>query len=138
VIRVVCGVVGVAAVGYGGWLLLRRGWDEVAAAGTWLAGGVLVHDGLLAPLVVGAALLGLRFLPPRWRGPVAGGLVVLGSVTLMAVPVLGRFGSRPDNPTLLDRNYVAGWGLIAALTALGVVLAAYHHHRDRTGGPRGR
>jgi hypothetical protein len=56
---------------------------------------------------------------------VAGGLVVLGSVTLLAVPVLGRFGARPDNPTLLDRNYAAGWVVLAAATAAGVVLAAY-------------
>ena len=37
------------------------------------------------------------------------GGVVLGSLTLLAIPVLGRFGERPDNATLLDRNYTVGW-----------------------------
>ena len=37
---------------------------------------------------------------------------------LWAIPVLGRFGARHDNPTLLDRNYVAGWALVAGLTLL--------------------
>jgi hypothetical protein len=38
---------------------------------------------------------------------------------VVAVPVLGRFGARPDNPTLLDRPYVLGWLVLAALTLLG-------------------
>ncbi len=42
------------------------------------------------------------------KAPAVVGCVVLGSVTLLAVPVLGRFGERSDNPTLLDRNYTAG------------------------------
>ena len=45
---------------------------------------------------------------------------MLGSVTLLAVPVLGRFGARADNPTLLDRDYIAGWLVLAGLVAVGV------------------
>jgi hypothetical protein len=48
--------------------------------------------------------------------------VVLGTVTLSAVPVLGRFGARADNPTLLDRHYLLGWLVFAVL--VGVVTAA--------------
>ena len=51
----------------------------------------------------------LPLLPRAARAPAVVGFVVLGSVTLLAVPVLGRFGARPDNATLLDRDYVVGW-----------------------------
>ncbi len=53
------------------------------------------------------------------------GFVVLGSATLLAIPVLGRFGERPDNPTLLDRNYTAGWLVLAALVAGGVAIGCW-------------
>jgi hypothetical protein len=83
---------------------------------------VLLHDGLLAPLCVAAGALLVRLVPGVARPPAAVGLVVLGSVTLMAVPVLGRFGARPDNPTLLDRPYGPGWLGLLALVAVGVGL----------------
>ena len=59
------------------------------------------------------------------RAAAAGGLLVLATVTLAAVPVLGRFGAKPDNPTLLDRPYLTGWLLIAGLVVLGTVLAGW-------------
>ena len=138
--RLVLGALGVAAATYGGWLLLDRGNDFVAVA-TWLVVGVVLHDGLIAPLTILVCLVAARLLPAPARAPAAAGLVVLGSVTLLAVPVLGRFGARPDNPTLLDRNYAAGWGVIAALTVAGVLLATYaaaRRTRRRTGGPGAR
>ena len=46
---------------------------------------------------------------------------MLGTLTLLAVPVLGRFGARPDNLTLLDRNYPAGWVVVAAIVCTAVV-----------------
>ena len=64
---------------------------------------------VLAPLTIGAAVAA-RLLPraPAGRGR-RSALVVLRTVTVTAIPVLGPWGARPDNPTLLDRNYVAGW-----------------------------
>ena len=140
-IRVVLGALGVAAASYGGWLLYDRGWDAFVAAATWLVAGVVLHDGLLAPLTILVCVLATRLLPAPAKGPAAAALVVLGSVTLLAVPVLGRFGARPDNSTLLDRNYAAGWAVLAALTVAGVVLATYaatRRTRRRTGGPGAR
>jgi hypothetical protein len=105
----------------------------------WLAGGVVLHDLVLAPLVVLLGVALARVLPGAARGPVVVGAVVLGSVTLLAVPVLGRFGARPDNPTLLDRPYWAGWSLLAALTAVAVatgvaVVRSRQRRRSREGG----
>ena len=56
---------------------------------------------------------------------------MLVTVTLATVPVLGRFGALPDNPTLLDRPYLAGWSVLAGLVAAGVVAATVARARRR-------
>ena len=124
------GLAGGLAAAYGGWLAVSRGHDHRDLA-VWLAGGVLLHDGVLAGtvLVLGAVLL--RVLPRAAKAPTAAGAVVLGSLTLLAVPVLGRFGARADNPTLLDRGYWAGWLVLAGLTVAGVVTASLLRSRRR-------
>jgi hypothetical protein len=121
--RILVAVAGVAAAAYGALLLLQEELGEVAGAAGWLASGVVLHDLVLAPAVTALVVLASRLLPPAWRGPAAAALVVLGSVTLLAVPVLGRFGAREDNPTLLDRPYVAGWAVLAGLTVLATLVA---------------
>ncbi len=114
------GLVGV----YGGYLLLsRQDTADHLDTALWAAGGVVLHDFVLAPLVIGLFALLTRVLPRAARGPAVVGLVVLGSVTLLAVPVLGRFGARPDNATLLDRAYGPGWLVLAGLTLLAVAVA---------------
>lgn len=121
--RVVLGIVGLAAMAYGGLLLVRRLSVDLLDSALWLGGGVLVHDAVLAPVVLALALLVIPRLPEVARAPVTVGAIVLGSVTLVAVPVLGRFGASPGNPTLLDRDYVTGWLVLAALTLAGVAVA---------------
>lgn len=134
--RAVTGVVGVLLVAYGVVLLLtRQEPDQVASAGVWLAAGVVLHDAVLAPLVLAAGFAGARLLPAQARGPAAAGLVVLGSVTLLAVPVLGRFGARSDNPTLLDRPYGTGWLLLAGLVFATVVGASVVRSRHGVAPP---
>lgn len=130
--RTVVGALGTALVLYGGWLLVTRGHDLVAVA-VWLVAGVVLHDGVLAVLTIALGGLAVRLAPAPARAPLVVGLVVLGSTTLLAVPVLGRFGARPDNPTLLDRDYTAGWLVLAGLTALAVVVATLVRSRGRSG-----
>jgi hypothetical protein len=123
--RLVIGGAGVLLGLYGAWLLLsRQDPAELVNAALWLASGVVLHDLVLAPLVLLLVALGGRVVPPYARGPAVAGLVVLGSVTVLAVPVLGRFGARADNPTLLDRDYPAGWLALAGLVLLAVVVAS--------------
>ena len=64
-----------------------------------------------------------RRLPAYVRAPAAVGPVVWGSVTLLAVPVPGRFGARDDNRTLLDRPYVVTGLVGCAVTVLLVGVA---------------
>jgi hypothetical protein len=125
-------VAGTAVAAYGGWLLWNLRRETLPEVALWWAGGVVLHDFVLVPVVLGAGVLLARFLPDALRAPAAVGAVVLGAVTLLAVPVLGRFGARPDNPSLLDRNYTVGWLLVAGLVVVAVAAGALWRRR-RTG-----
>jgi hypothetical protein len=131
-VRWTTGALGVLIATYGGWLLISRGHDLLDVA-VWLAAGVALHDGVLAAVTVVLGAAAVRLVPARARAPLVVGFVVLGSVTLLAVPVLGRFGARPDNPTLLDRDYTAGWLVLVAITALAVAAATLVRSRRARG-----
>lgn len=127
------GLVGVAAGCYGGWLLLtRQAGEDLASAGQWLVGGVVLHDLVLAPLVIVLVALAGRLTPRSLRAPAAVLLVVVGSVTLLAIPVLGGFGRREDNPSLLDRDYTTGWlllvGVLVGLVGLGFLVQRWRRN----------
>ena len=127
-------VAGGALLLYGVWLLLSRQdpsqWLEV---GIWLGAGVVAHDAVLSGLVIGVCLLGSRVLPRAWQAPAVIALVVWGGLTITAIPVLSGLGVRPDNPTLLDRPYVATWWTISAIVVLLVAVAGFvRSRRTRT------
>ncbi|TQK68636.1 hypothetical protein [Nocardioides sp. SLBN-35] len=138
--------VGVAAIGYGGWLVLTtvppHRWFAVVL---WLVAGVVVHDAVIAPVSLAAG-----WALDRWgvasagrraaRDAIGTGLLLVGSLTLVAVPVLGGWGRRPDNPTLLDRDYVGGWLGVVALVVVGLgarSLVVLGSRRTAAGGDHG-
>ncbi len=129
-VRSILGVAGVGLAAVGLWKLLGQDGADLRDALLWLVGGAVVHDAMLAPVVVLVGAVVIRALPVWARMPVVAGFVVLGSATLMALPVLGRFGAREDNPTLLDRDYVGGWLVLALLTTLGVAVGSWWQRRQ--------
>ncbi|MCW2757684.1 MAG: hypothetical protein JWO46_1430 [Nocardioidaceae bacterium] len=133
--RLGIGALGVLVAVYGAVLLLKQGWDNLLATVYWLAGGVVLHDGVLgiALIVIGALVVAL--VPARVRAPIAAGLIVLGTVTATAIPVLGRFGARPDNLSLLDRNYTVGWLVFAALVVVASAAGVARATRVPSEGP---
>lgn len=132
--RLLLGAAGAALGLYGLLLLLTRQepgqWFEVAL---WLGAGVVAHDVLLSGLVIGACLLGSRLLPAPWRAPAAIALVVWGALSVVAVPVLVGGGVRADNPTLLDRPYVATWWVVSAIVVLTVAVTGLIRARRARG-----
>lgn len=122
-LRALIGALGIGAGGYGAIELLDLGLDNLRDTAIWLVGGVLLHDGVVAPLTVATGVLVMTALRRPLPAPVVTGAIVLATVTVVAVPVLGRFGARADNPTLLDRNYVLGWLALATLTVVVVGVA---------------
>src|SRR5215208_3499810 len=132
--RAVMLVLGVAAGAYGGFRLLDLGWDNTRATLVWLVGGVLLHDGVLAPLTMVVAAVAVRLIPRDRLAPFVVGLVVLAPVTLLAVPMLGGFGARADNPTMLDRPYWLGWSVLVTLVVTAILVARYTGRRRRPAG----
>lgn len=137
IVRVVLIALGVGLACYGAVLLLDLGTDNLFATGRWLIGGVILHDGLLGPATIILAALVLRLTRGRVPAPVILAALVLGSVTLVAVPVLGRYGARADNPTLLPRDYTVGWLVFAGLTFLLAALAVLRGRGSTKGGEDG-
>jgi hypothetical protein len=133
--RAVTLALGLVAGAYGVLLLLELGWANTRATLVWLVGGVVLHDAAFAPVVLVVSLAALRLAGPKRLAPWTVALVVLVPVTLVAIPVLGRFGEDPRNATLLDRNYWLGWSALVTLVALTVLVGtAASRRRD---GPEG-
>ncbi|WNZ13465.1 hypothetical protein [Streptomyces sp. 11x1] len=120
VTRVLAGVAGAALMGFGLSLLLEV--RDLTGALVWLAGAVVLHDVVIAPLVLLAGLVAVR---GRARGPVRGALVVAGALTVVALPALLRPG-RTANSSVLPLDYPRNWmiALVAVAAVTVLVLAA--------------
>ena len=84
----------------------------------FVVGGALLHDLIVAPLVIVAGVLLARAVPGRARAVVQGALAISGIVALFSYPLVRAYGLAANNPTSLPRNYTAG-----LLIVLGVVWA---------------
>ncbi|MFG2875668.1 hypothetical protein ACGFYU_11795 [Streptomyces sp. NPDC048337] len=117
--RYVMGGFGLVLAAWGGWLLCRQ--PEPWRIAAWLGGAVVVHDGFIAPLVIAIAALaaaaGLRL-----RGLPRGALIVMGSLTAIALPPLLRPGG-VANPTVLPLEYLRNW--LLAMAAVALLTIAY-------------
>ncbi|ADD42659.1 hypothetical protein [Stackebrandtia nassauensis] len=122
----------VTGVGFAAWgaagLLAEQSPADLTGLAVWLGMAVAVHDGLLAPLSLLAGALAwraLRPLPRPVRQFTTGGLLVAGTLALLALPLLIRYPV-VSNPTALPQSYGSnlGWLLVTVLGATGVVTLA--------------
>ena len=133
--RRVFAVAGLALLAYGvARLFLVVAWPDLVLLAAWLVGALVVHDGLLSPLVlaVGAALR--RWLPARGRRHVQLALLTGALITVVAVPMIYLEGSQPPEKAILLQHY--GLNLTLVLAAVAVVtlgLYAVRVARDRRG-----
>ncbi len=112
--------VGWAVIGWGVFGIFSNSLDtRPANLAKFVVGGALLHDLLVAPVIILAGVLIGRAVPGRARGPVQAALVVSGIVALFAWPLVRGYGLAANNPTSLPHNY--GLNL---LIVLGVVWAA--------------
>jgi len=129
-IRALLGFIGVAAIGWGLWLIRDDGLERWRSQAVWVAGGVLAHDALIAPLVVILGVAAARLWRPQTRRPIAVGFIVWATVSVAAANVLLPIGGRPDNPSLMNRPYVLAW---LAFTVVVIATAAVAVARGRIG-----
>jgi hypothetical protein len=132
-VRIALGLAGIALAYIGVRDLLGFDWSRLVSVLEWLIAGNVLHDVILAPLVVAAGVVLVRTLPAWARQPVVTGLVVIGVMTLVAVPVLGNFGNEATNPSLMPRNYWAGWFGFVALVIVAVAVGCWWNRRGAAG-----
>jgi hypothetical protein len=87
----------------------------------WLGGALVLHDALIAPLVL---LVGWVLVRGGVRGPVRGALLVGSALTAVALPVLLR-PEKPANSSVLPLDYPRNWllTLVAVATVTAFLLA---------------
>ncbi|WP_327342291.1 hypothetical protein [Streptomyces europaeiscabiei] len=127
VLRVLTGAAGVALMGVGASLLLDV--RDLTGVLVWLGGAVVLHDVVIAPLVL---LVGLVAVRAGVRGPVRGALLVAGALTAVALPVLLRPG-KPANSSVLPLDYPRNWllALVAVATVTALLMAVRGTRRIR-------
>jgi hypothetical protein len=134
-IRLGLGSVGVVGIAYGALRLLQNAHNSTHPVKLveWLIGALLIHDLIIAPIVLGIGWLAKLMLPRRARTFVLGALVVAGVATVIGV-VLNHRRGKTASPTLAlltqdyQRNLLVLYAIIAGLALAGYGASAW---RDR-------
>ncbi|SEQ47845.1 hypothetical protein [Microlunatus flavus] len=121
--RLVLGGVGVAVLLYGVWTLA----DAVLPASyawlvVWLLGAVVLHDLVVAPVLVGLRWVAHRVLgalPPAALAVLLGAGLLCGLLVLVVAPMLWAQHLGPANPTVLPGAY--GLRLVVSVLVLALV-----------------
>ena len=124
-------VAGVAGGIWGLWLMRDFTSTQLVSIGTFLVGGVILHDAILAPVTVGLGVLAARLLPGHFRAAVGIAFLIWATLTLAFFNVLSGQGGKPDNVTVLNRPYALSWLVMTAMLAVIAVIAATRRRRDR-------
>ncbi len=130
-IRAVLLLGGLLMAGWGLWLMRDFRIDQLRSSGLWLVGGIVVHDGILAPIVVLYGLVHARAVPAYARKPVTVGLILWGTITVAVANVLSGEGGKADNHSLLNRPYQTTW-LVLTFVLIAAVIADVIRRRPRT------
>ena len=111
-------------------ILVESARTHPAELGRWIIGSAVVHDALLVPLVLAVAWLARRVVPAAAWPAMRWALATTGVLLLVSWPYVRGYGRRPDNPSLLPRDY--GQGLLVTLVLVwlvALVVAARALHR---------
>ena len=107
----------------------------------YVIGFLLVHDLIVAPVVIGAGWLVTRAVPPVARGPLRAALALSALVIAFSWPLLRRYGEHATNASALPLDYartvpvVLGVVWLAAVAVLAVRLVSARRARRRTAPP---
>jgi type IV secretory pathway VirB3-like protein len=134
--RIILAISGIVLALFGAFRLFTEvPFRSLVFIAVWMLAALMIHDGILSPLVVTVGWLLRRLVPDRARRFAQVGLIVSGLVTVIALPMIYLRGSQPAVKAILLRNYGANLTLIIGIVAV-VTLALYAVRvaRDR---PRG-
>jgi len=115
---------------WGVWLMRDFASPQLVSIGTFLVGGVILHDAVLAPVTVGLGVLAARLLPNHFRAAAGIAFLLWGTLTLAFFNVLSGKGGKPDNMTVLNRPYALSWLVLTGVLAGAMVIAALRRRRS--------
>ena len=123
--RILLAIAGIGLASFGVYRLATEvSPRSLVFVGLWLVVALVIHDGIVAPAVVGGGWVLRRFVPDRGRRYLQAALIASAMVTVVALPLIYLRGSQPPVKALLLRDYGANLGLI--LSGIAVVsLVAY-------------
>lgn len=133
-LRLPLGIAGVLLLLFGVFrLLTQEPSDKMVILALWLIGALVIHDGILSPIVVGVGWAVARVVPPRARRYLQAGLIMAGMVTIIAIPMIYRRDSQPKSKAILQQNYGGNLTLLLALiAALSLLAYAVRVARDHS------
>jgi hypothetical protein len=86
-----------------------------------LIGLNIFNDAIVVPVVLGVAFAARRWAPRWLLHPLQVWLIVSGAVSLYAYPLVGSFGKKPSQPSVLPFNYAHN--LLIVLASITVFCA---------------
>jgi len=133
--RTILFVVGAVLIVLGAYVLVNTVKPKaVWGLLTWLIAAVILHDGIISPIIVGISI-GMRragrSIPPGVLAIVQGGIVVGSIFTLVVVPEIIRKAKIPKNYTVLPFGYGARLGFLWLAVALVTVVVVVVYLRVR-------
>jgi hypothetical protein len=128
--RLVLVVAGIGLLGFGGVVfLLDVNPATYPGVAIWLAGAIVLHDGVAALAVFGATVLVRRAhgIPFVVRAIVQAAAVVALVVTVLVLPEFLAIAMGPANPSVLPLDYAGNLLLfhagLVAVTVVAIVIA---------------
>jgi hypothetical protein len=128
--RIVLVAFGVLLLGVGGYaLVLQVPSSNWLAIVLWFGGAILVHDGIIAPIVFGVSLAMRRAgtrIPWGVLAIVQAAIVVAAVFAAIVIPAALKKNIGTANPTLLPLDYahnlVLFYGGLVAATAIAIAI----------------
>lgn len=128
-----------------GWVLIGVGLRGIfshrldtrpANLAKFVVGGALLHDLVVAPVVILVGVALARVVRGRARSVVQAALVATAVVALFSFPLVRGYGHATHNPTTLPHDYAANLalvlGVVWAAAAVGVLVRLRRHPSTRS------
>jgi hypothetical protein len=115
---------GILLGAYGaGRLLTEIPTHSLLLLAAWMIGAVVIHDGIVSPVVVAVGWLLRRFVPARGRGYLQAGLIMGALVTIIAIPMIHLRDSQPAVKAILRQNFAGNLTLLLGIIGAGTLIA---------------
>ena len=121
-LRLALGAGGLVVIGAGVASLVGTPLAALVSIALFLAAGVIAHDGVIAPATVAGGTAARHLLPRGYLAPLVVATALLGTLSVVALPVLVGINESPDNATVVDRPYRSTWLVLLALAVVAVVV----------------